>query len=234
MPGRHRAPTPSWRERFVPPALASGRARPVLAAGLSGALMVGLCAATLAPEPTSDTPQISTLSGPLPLRGVDDRASRNGTRATVVDPGATDLAREAEAAAAATRLARERAAQRQQAQTKAARDAAVAEARPAGGTPEQNRALGRFLVLEHGWSEAQFDCYDRLIVSESDWRTTADNPSSSAYGIPQALPGSKMSSAGADWETNPETQILWSFGYIEDVYGTPCSAWSFKQSNNWY
>ncbi|MEZ5098039.1 MAG: hypothetical protein R2731_19335 [Nocardioides sp.] len=71
-------------------------------------------------------------------------------------------------------------------------------------------------------------------MSESGWRVNADNPYSSAYGIPQALPGSKMASAGPDWATNPVTQIRWGLGYIRDRYGSPCGAWSFKRSHNWY
>ncbi len=63
---------------------------------------------------------------------------------------------------------------------------------------------------------------------------SADNPSSSAYGIPQALPGSKMSSAGAGLGHQPATQIRWGLGYIQDRYGSPCSAWGHSQSNNWY
>ena len=68
----------------------------------------------------------------------------------------------------------------------------------------------------------------------SSSRPHADNPSSSAYGIPQALPGSKMASAGSDWESNPATQIEWGLGYIADIYGTPCGAWDHSQSNGWY
>lgn len=60
------------------------------------------------------------------------------------------------------------------------------------------------------------------------------NSSSGAYGLVQALPGSKMASAGADWRTNPATQIQWGLGYMNDRYGSPCSAWSFHQSNGWY
>jgi len=62
----------------------------------------------------------------------------------------------------------------------------------------------------------------------------ADNPTSSAYGIPQALPGAKMASAGADWATNPETQIRWGLGYIRDSYGSPCGANDFKLGHGWY
>jgi hypothetical protein len=90
------------------------------------------------------------------------------------------------------------------------------------------------MVADRGWGSGQFECLDRLWQKESNWRTTAANQSSGAYGIPQALPGRKMSSAGSDWRTNPATQIEWGLGYIADRYGTPCSAWSHSQSNNWY
>jgi hypothetical protein len=96
------------------------------------------------------------------------------------------------------------------------------------------RDIGRALLAEFGFSEDQFGCLDSLYMSESGWRVDADNPSSSAYGIPQALPGSKMASAGPDWATNPVTQIRWGLGYIQDRYGSPCGAWAFKQGHNWY
>jgi murein DD-endopeptidase MepM/ murein hydrolase activator NlpD len=96
------------------------------------------------------------------------------------------------------------------------------------------RAVGRLMVADRGWGEQQFDCLDRLWAKESGWRWDADNPSSDAYGIPQSLPGSKMSSAGSDWATNPATQIQWGLGYIAARYGTPCSAWGHSQSSNWY
>ena len=99
---------------------------------------------------------------------------------------------------------------------------------------EDPRQVAQALLPEFGFGADQFGCLDSLYMSESGWRVDADNPSSSAYGIPQALPGSKMSSAGPDWETNPVTQIRWGLGYIQDRYGTPCGAWSFKQGHNWY
>ena len=82
------------------------------------------------------------------------------------------------------------------------------------------------MVADRGWNDAQFGCLVKLWTKESNWRWNADNPTSSAYGIPQALPGSKMASAGADWRTNPVTQITWGLGYIAARYGTPCSAWA--------
>ena len=96
------------------------------------------------------------------------------------------------------------------------------------------RTIARALLVEFGFAADQFSCLDALWGSESGWRTTADNPNSSAYGIPQALPGSKMASEGADWATSAETQIRWGLGYIQDRYGSPCSAWSFKQGRGWY
>lgn len=96
------------------------------------------------------------------------------------------------------------------------------------------RELGQLLLAEAGFGQDQWSCLDSLWTKESGWRVDADNPTSSAYGIPQALPGSKMSSEGGDWETNAVTQIRWGLGYIENRYGTPCSAWAHSQANNWY
>lgn len=96
------------------------------------------------------------------------------------------------------------------------------------------RDIARAMMPQFGFSEAEFSCLDALYTSESGWRVDADNPTSSAYGIPQALPGDRMAAAGSDWATNPATQIKWGLGYIRDSYGTPCSAWSFKQGAGWY
>jgi hypothetical protein len=95
---------------------------------------------------------------------------------------------------------------------------------------EDPRSIARLLLGD----ATQFECLDSLWTKESGWRVDADNPSSSAYGIPQALPGSKMSTFGADWATNPVTQIRWGLDYIEDRYGSPCGAWSHSQAYNFY
>jgi hypothetical protein len=81
--------------------------------------------------------------------------------------------------------------------------------------------------------KSQFGCLNNIWTRESGWRYTAEN-ASGAYGIPQALPGDKMASAGSDWRTNPATQIKWGLGYIKSVYGTPCDAWSFWQGHSYY
>ena len=101
-------------------------------------------------------------------------------------------------------------------------------------TSQDPRTIARAMLADFGFGDDQFSCLDSLYMSESGWNIHADNPSSSAYGIPQALPGSKMASAGSDWEHNAATQIKWGLGYIKSSYGTPCGAWSFKQGHNWY
>ncbi|MER5841023.1 aggregation-promoting factor C-terminal-like domain-containing protein [Streptomyces prasinus] len=81
---------------------------------------------------------------------------------------------------------------------------------------------------------AQYQCFSNIVQRESGWNHTATNASSGAYGLVQALPASKMASAGSDWKTNPATQISWGIGYMNERYGSPCAAWDFWQSNNWY
>lgn len=95
------------------------------------------------------------------------------------------------------------------------------------------KTVASALLSSFGWSGDQFGCLDSLWTKESNWRVNAYNPSG-AYGIPQALPGSKMASAGPDWQSNPETQIKWGLGYIRDRYGSPCGAWAHSESYNWY
>ncbi|MDN3296654.1 transglycosylase SLT domain-containing protein [Streptomyces ficellus] len=80
----------------------------------------------------------------------------------------------------------------------------------------------------------QFQCFSNIVDHESSWNYRATNASSGAYGLVQALPGSKMASAGADWRTNPATQIKWGLNYMNERYGSPCGAWDFWQANNWY
>ncbi|WP_461184263.1 aggregation-promoting factor C-terminal-like domain-containing protein [Xylanimonas ulmi] len=96
------------------------------------------------------------------------------------------------------------------------------------------RAIGQELAAARGWSGDQWQCLDSLFQKESGWNPSAQNRSSGAYGIPQALPGSKMGSVAADWQTNPATQITWGLNYIAGRYGTPCAAWGHSQSTGWY
>jgi hypothetical protein len=113
--------------------------------------------------------------------------------------------------------------------------AAAAEAKRLANTPDGARATARTMMAQkYGWGDGEFQCLSSLWQKESGWSYTAYNPGGGATGIPQALPGSKMASAGSDWQTNAATQIRWGLDYIARSYGTPCSAWSHSQAMNWY
>lgn len=100
--------------------------------------------------------------------------------------------------------------------------------------PGSAQAIGKQLAAARGWGDQQFACLVELWNRESGWRVNAGNKSSGAYGIPQSLPGSKMASVGADWRTNPATQITWGLNYIANRYGTPCNADARQKAQGWY
>lgn len=105
----------------------------------------------------------------------------------------------------------------------------------AGEATSANRALGLKMAAGAGLDTQQRHCLDLLWTRESGWQARVWNSAGSgAYGIPQALPASKMAAAGPDWRTNPATQIRWGLGYIKGRYTTPCSAWAHETSNGWY
>ena len=117
----------------------------------------------------------------------------------------------------------------------AAKAAPKSTGAPAAGTPDPGsaKAIALEQVTARGWGASEYDCLVALWQKESSWNVYAYNPSG-AYGIPQSLPGSKMATAGADWKTNPATQITWGLGYIAGQYGTPCGAWAHSVTSNWY
>jgi hypothetical protein len=137
-----------------------------------------------------------------------------------------EAARRAAAEAAADQAAQEQA-QQQQEQSQATPPAAPVPS----GSPQQI-AMG--MLGSYGWSSSQFSCLDSLWNQESGWNVYATNPTSGAYGIPQALPGSKMASAGPDWQTDATTQIRWGLSYIQSLYGSPCGAWAHEEADGWY
>ncbi|MDN4647836.1 coiled-coil domain-containing protein [Curtobacterium sp. PsM8] len=102
--------------------------------------------------------------------------------------------------------------------------------------PAAAQAYARSVLGSYGWGDDQFGCLVSLWTQESGWRANALNASSGAYGIPQALPASKLAAAGADWRTNAQTQVNWGLAYIKSSYGTPCGAWNHEMSVNphWY
>jgi len=101
--------------------------------------------------------------------------------------------------------------------------------------PGTAQSIAYNMLPSFGFSQSsQWGCLLDIWNRESGWNYDAENPYSGAYGIPQALPGDKMASAGADWQTDPTTQIRWGLGYISSVYGTPCDAWNFELANGYY
>ena len=166
-------------------------------------------------------------------------AARRGRRDGDRDGGCRGPDRHAARASRCRRRAEgrggRRAAQAQrEAEAAAAAAAQAAAAAAAANTPEGAKATARQLLGEYGWGDGQFSCLESLWTKESGWNYQAYNSGSGATGIPQALPGSKMASAGTDWQSNATTQIRWGLGYIQSVYGTPCSAWGHSQATNWY
>ncbi|KUH35767.1 MULTISPECIES: transglycosylase SLT domain-containing protein [Streptomyces] len=123
---------------------------------------------------------------------------------------------------------KEREEARERADRDAVRDASSFAAQSSYSVAEV-QAMARQMV-----PGGQFQCFSNIVDHESTWNYRAQNPSSGAYGLVQALPGSKMASAGADWRTNPATQIKWGLNYMNERYGSPCGAWSFWQANHWY
>ena len=126
------------------------------------------------------------------------------------------------------------AAAKKAAEERAARARALANRGYQPGVSDPKEIARQILKNKFGYGSNQFECFNNIIMRESKWDINATNPSSGAYGIPQALPGSKMASEGSDWRTNPATQIIWGVKYMEDRYGSPCAAWSFKSAKGWY
>lgn len=199
------------------------RTRPARAAALATlALLATACAGTTPPAadpapggPAASSPSTSpTSAAPTPSASArSTEVSRSGARADVpVIEIMAQLARRAE------RIAKN----------------LPKEPVPADVDPRSNRGLGYQLMLEFGFPKDQWAYLDALWQRESGWNHLADNPSSSAYGIPQSLPGEKMAVVGSDWRTNPETQIRWGLAYIAARYGNAQKAWEHSERVGWY
>jgi hypothetical protein len=211
------------------------------AAVTAGAAVAGSTTPPVRRVPAAASQSVDGHSVQLSSYAVSDRLLQ--IRAQVTVEHLQQVAAEARIAAeraAAKRAAAQRAAARQATANAAAAPAQTAPAQTTAassgsvqpsGSPQQI-ALG--MLGSFGWSSSQFGCLVSLWGRESGWNTYASNPSSGAYGIPQALPGSKMASAGDDWATNPATQIRWGLGYIQQLYGSPCAAWEHSEADGWY
>ncbi|WP_203580104.1 phospholipase [Microbacterium hibisci] len=174
---------------------------------------IGLVPVLLVPAITADTTEA--------ISDVKERVADLRERLEAAQ--AQKAAEEAAAAAAAAAAA------------EAQRQAEAAAALAAANTPDGAKATARQMAAsQYGWGDGQFSCLASLWDKESDWNYQAYNGSSGATGIPQSLPGSKMATFGADWQTNATTQIAWGLDYIKRAYGTPCAAWGHSQATDWY
>ena len=208
--------------------LSRSKALVIAAAGaFSVVTAASATAATWSREPQA---QPAGPGGPAEVSG----AAHEGVRLTVTDQLALPVAETAGQQSSATLVqqayqvrpteTRDAIARWQAARQRAARKAA-------SGSPQQ---VAQAMLGSFGWPTSQFSCLDPLWEHESGWSVTAYNPGSGAYGIPQALPGSRMASAGPHWQTNAVTQITWGLEYIKGTYGSPCGAWAHEQATGWY
>jgi|SRR6478735_227657 len=199
---------------------------------IAGSLLVGIIAVTgvPAPQPAVEpaievTPKVVASTKLIPLDVLNARraaAELRASRSQARTPKSTD-----HSVRKAHKNSKTVVVHRAPAAKKKAKKVKVYKVSSAG-----NRALGKRLASARGWgSGRQWYCLEKLWTEESGWSTTSDNPNSDAYGIPQALPGSKM---GRGWRTNATVQIKWGLKYISGRYGTPCSALSTKHSKGWY
>ncbi|MEU9398452.1 transglycosylase SLT domain-containing protein [Streptomyces sp. NPDC048242] len=189
-------------------------------------------ATLLADIPAGQQAQVQTASltqqADAQAIAADATAKKDAEAAARKAAAETAIAKK-EAAEKAAELAKER-------ETKAAAEASRDDVRDASSFATQSsysvaqiQAMARQMVAGD-----QFQCFSNIVDHESSWNYHAVNASSGAYGLFQALPGTKMASAGADWQTNPATQIKWGLSYMDGRYGSPCQAWSFWQANHWY
>ncbi|MGR4881859.1 transglycosylase SLT domain-containing protein [Streptomyces sp. LARHCF249] len=182
--------------------------------------------------PVGDQAQVQTASltqqADTIAHAADADAKRSAEEAARIQAAEDAKAKKAEAQKAADEKAKQEREAKEAASRSAARDAGDFAVQ-SSYTVAQVKAIAQQMV-----PAGQFQCFSNIINQESTWNYLAVNKSSGAYGLVQALPGSKMASAGADWRTNPATQIKWGLNYMEDRYGSPCGAWSFHQANGWY
>ena len=179
-----------------------------------------LAAKPIALQTAVDSPSAQKVGIDAQTTAADDRA-----RSDAKDEARKKAEARAETRQKAAEQAKKAERERQRKQA-ASRSAERGESASPSGSPKQ---IARQII----GSEKQFQCFSSIVERESGWDVHAANPSG-AYGLVQALPGSKMASAGPDWRNSASTQIKWGVGYMKDRYGSPCGAWSFWQANNWY
>ncbi len=219
-------------ERFTAPVERARAARHTLTqphilatAAVTVTATVALGAVGIAPSDAAETAAVtaaaSAPANPAPsVSEIAIAAQRAETAASRAAQQRSDIkAREAAAAKA-----------------KAKKAAAARKAKALANAQKNPKAVAQSLLGDYGFGSGQWQCLETLWTGESGWKYTAANTGSGAYGIPQALPGSKMGTIGADWRTNPATQIRWGLQYIKATYGSPCAAlgaWNSRYPH-WY
>ncbi|WP_078855762.1 transglycosylase SLT domain-containing protein [Streptomyces sp. SCSIO 75703] len=188
----------------------------------------------LADIPVGQQAQVQTASltqqADAQAIAADASAKKDAEEAARKAAAQTAVAKQEKAKKAAEEAAKKREEEKAAAASRdAARQEATTFAVQSSYTVSQIQAMARQMVPAGQWQ-----CFSNIVNHESSWNYKAVNPSSGAYGLFQALPGSKMSSVGADWQTNPATQIKWGLNYMDSRYGSPCDAWAFWQANHWY
>jgi hypothetical protein len=230
----------SSRSRAV--ALIAAGAVTVAAAATAATWTSGPSGSTAGRAHKADAGSLLTVTGqPLALRAYQQSTMSQAVQAYQVRDAAAGLADahwQTAREQAAKKAAAARIADAQSSAVPAAQPVTAAQPSPsptvappaASGSPQQ---IAEAMLGSFGWSSSQFSCLDPLWAHESGWSVTAANPDG-AYGIPQALPGSKMASAGPDWQTDAATQVRWGLEYIQATYGSPCGAWAHEQATGWY
>jgi hypothetical protein len=243
--GRHRQVSSQGRT----PARSSGLPRAIRRPAVTSSLLLAVVATTAAGYQASDGRQTGTAAFQVSTEAVEQAnelsdaqiedtarlsAARNETNASAAAVQEKDRVAAVAAAKAAAGARREAAAK--VARDKARKALAAKKQAILKNAQADPRAAAQAIMGDYGFDASQWGCLDNLWNGESDWRWTAENSSSGAYGIPQSLPGSKMASVASDWRTNPVTQIKWGLQYIKSSYGTPCGAWAQWQSRSphWY
>ncbi|HEY8982831.1 MAG TPA: transglycosylase SLT domain-containing protein [Streptomyces sp.] len=202
--------------------------------------VVGVASGSVAqPNDLQTKADDATLLADIPVGQQAEVQTASLTQQAAYQAMAADESAKKGAEEAARKAAAEVAIAKKEAAEEAAKAKAEAEAKAKaakGDFPVQSsysiseiQSMARQMVASGQWQ-----CFSNIVDHESSWNYRAVNASSGAYGLFQALPGSKMSSVGSDWQTNPATQIKWGLNYMNERYGSPCDAWSFWQANNWY
>ncbi|MEU0964874.1 transglycosylase SLT domain-containing protein [Streptomyces sp. NPDC005917] len=199
--------------------------------------VVGVASASTArPHDAAETAPDATLLADIPVGRQAQVQTASLTRQADAQAVAADAGARKDAEEAARKAAARTATEKKDAAEKARQEARTTASQDASSFPVQSsytvaqiQALARQMM-----SGDQYQCFSAIVERESTWNYRAVNASSGAYGLVQALPGSKMASVGADWQTNPATQIKWGLNYMNSVYGSPCQAWSFWQVHHAY